>query len=308
MSKMVDEFLKAKGKPDLLKVFVNTYLAETWKEDAEEMDESGLSGRCEQYPAQVPDEAILLTCGVDVQNDRLVYEVIGWGEGEENWSIVYDHIYGNPGESQVWEALEAFLLNTEFEHETGLKLKIYATCIDTGGTHTDMVYKFCKTRHKKNIYGIKGVGGVGKPMVGPSTRNNLEKIRLFPVGTNTVKDLLFSRLKIYETGPGYCHFPISEQHGSDYFSELTAEKSVLKHQRGVPYREWVMKKPVRRNEALDCRVYGMAALKIINVNLDAMRKHWITKIQNMTISTGQVVTPRKKKGRRVRHQGPFFED
>ena len=46
---------------------------------------------------------------------------------------------------------------------------------------------------------------------------------------------------------------------AEWFRQLTAEKITTRFQKGRPIREWV-KKSHDRNEALDCRVYAMAAL------------------------------------------------
>ncbi len=75
----------------------------------------------------------------------------------------------------------------------------------------------------------------------------------------------------------YCHFPGDPESGYDdrYFQMLTAEKVIVKHKAGVPYRVWDAKG--RRNESLDCRVYNMAALKILNPNYDRIEENMVVK-------------------------------
>jgi phage terminase large subunit GpA-like protein len=99
---------------------------------------------------------------------------------------------------------------------------------------------------------IKGVGGEGRPLIGRPTKNNIAKVRLFSVGSSTVKEMLFSRLKISEVGSGFCHFP--DTYDEEYFRQLTAEKKVTKYVKGFPRSEWVKTRP--RNEALDVRFRG----------------------------------------------------
>ncbi|WP_416777846.1 terminase gpA endonuclease subunit [Xenorhabdus budapestensis] len=53
------------------------------------------------------------------------------------------------------------------------------------------------------------------------------------------------------------HFPIDRD--LHYFSQLLAERSVIKDSGGQRYRVWEQI-PGRANEALDCRVYSYAAL------------------------------------------------
>jgi phage terminase large subunit GpA-like protein len=93
------------------------------------------------------------------------------------------------------------------------------------------------------------------------------RVKLFAIGTDTAKELIYSRLKITELGAGYCHFPT--HYDESYFKQLTAEKVVTRYNKGFPVRKW--EKPAgRRNEALDCRVYALAALHILNPNLELL--------------------------------------
>jgi phage terminase large subunit GpA-like protein len=200
-----------------------------------------------------------------VQDDRLEVEIVGWGRDEESWSIDYRTIYGDPSSPAVWSDLDSILAQ-RFEREDERELMVRAACIDSGGHHTSSVYNYVRPREGKRFFAIKGVGGEGKPLVGKPTRNNIGKIRLFPVGVDSAKDLLFSRMRIKEVGPGYMHFPLSRS--DEYFRQLTAEKLVTRYHKGFARREWVKTRP--RNEALDVRVYAMAALGILNLNLNTL--------------------------------------
>jgi phage terminase large subunit GpA-like protein len=111
---------------------------------------------------------------------------------------------------------------------------------------------------------VKGINQPGRPVVGRPSNRNEARVALFPVGTDTAKESIYSRLRIEEPGPGYCHF--NRNHDEEYFKQLTAEKVITKYVRGFPTRQWVKARP--RNDALDCRVYAMGALGILNINLD----------------------------------------
>lgn len=65
--------------------------------------------RRERYNCDIPDEVLVLTAGVDVQDDRLEVEIVGWGPDEISWGISYKIFYGDPGQSAVWEQLDAYL-------------------------------------------------------------------------------------------------------------------------------------------------------------------------------------------------------
>lgn len=270
-SDVIADFKQAKKSPETLKTFVNTSLGETWEEEGETVDSTGLLARREDYPADVPENAVVLTAGVDVQDDRLEVEVFGWAEGEESWSIDHRVVRGDPSQSAVWSDLDN-ILDGRYQHESGAELHIAATCIDSGGHHTQQVYDYCKTRKHRRVFAIKGVGGAGRPIVSaPSkkrTGRSKRQVDLFTVGVDDAKGLIYSRLRICEPGPGYCHFPLERD--EEYFAQLTAEKVVTKFVRGFPRKEWV--KTRARNEALDLRVYGLAALRILNPIYMALRQ------------------------------------
>lgn len=289
LSDGVRDFLEARKQPATLRVWTNTYLGETWEEEGERVDDYAIYERREEYGLPLPEDVLVLTCGVDVQDDRLEAEVVGWGLDEESWSVEYRVFYGDPSAPQVWRDLDEFLKQT-YEHETGEILHIMGTCIDSGGHYTQSVYKYVAAREGKRIFAIKGVGGDGKPIIGKPSRNNLGKIRLFPVGVDTAKHLLFSRLAISEPGAGYCHFPMKYE--QEYFRQLTAEKIATRYHKGFAKREFV--KVRQRNEALDVRVYAMAAFNLINVNLQSIAR----KFQN----SQQAVEQDKKPATQVRQK------
>ncbi len=267
-SEMVASFLKAKRLPETLKVWVNTSLGETWKEATEGIDPSGLLKRKENWGRVAPEGVIVITAGVDVQDDRLEAEVIGWGVAQESWSLQYHVLHGDPAQSKVWEDLTNVLTQT-IQTTDGRTLPVAAACVDSGGHQTQRVYEYCKGREYQRIYAIKGANQIGKPLVSKFSKNNKLRVKLFTIGTDTAKQMIYSRLKIHQPGAGYCHFPAD--YPEEYFKQLTSERIQTKFVNGHPTRIWVLTKG-RRNEALDCRVYGMAALHILNPNLDRLAK------------------------------------
>lgn len=284
----VRDFLQAKKLPETLRVFVNTFLGETWEEAGDRVSELEISTHREDYGGKVPDDVVILTAGCDVQDDRLEIEVMGSCRDSETYSIEFHTIYGDPSSANVWSELDAYIRQS-WERHDGKKLFIKSTAIDSGGHHTQAVYKFCKPRLSQRVFAIKGVGGEGKPMVGrPSTNNNL-KCKLFPIGVDTIKEMVYSHLKIKEQGAGYCHFP--NTYPDEYFLQLTAEKVVKKFHKGFHRREWV--KVRARNEALDCRVYAIAALSIINANVNMIAQ------RSSSDREEDVETPKVRKSNRV---------
>lgn len=273
---IVEKFKEAnekakKGDKEQLKTWVNTALGETWEEKGESIEEDLVSTRVEEYEADVPRNVLLLTAGVDVQDDRFEIEVVGWGEGKESWGIEYKIIPGDLKQPHVWNELGEYLERT-WENPDGIKHHISVTFMDSGGHFTDEVYTFCKKREARRVYAIKGRGDEGIPFVGKPTRVGRSKAYLFPIGVDVGKELIFSRLKVDEPGPGFCHFPSNLSRGYDekYFKGLTSEQKVRRQVKGKIKFVWVKK--YYRNEPLDCRNYATAAMELFNPNFELIKK------------------------------------
>lgn len=268
---IVQKFIVAKeqldqGNPEGMKVWVNTELGETWEERGEQVEDTELFNRREIYDAVVPEEVLVLTAGVDVQDDRFEVEIVGWGVGKESWGIRYQKIYGDMLKEQVWEDLDAFL-QTVWCKKDGTALRIISCCIDSGGHHTDQVYRFTKERYERGVWAIKGKGGAEVPYIRNPTTNNRVKTPLFIIGVDAGKALLYQRLRHNTKGPNYCHFPANEEAGYDetYFKGLTSEKMVVRFRKGRSVTVWELKdSKYKRNEPLDLRNYATAALEIAN--------------------------------------------
>lgn len=270
------DFLKAKnGGAEVLKTWTNTVLGETWDESGETVDDNMLLARREVYPAEVPADALVLVAGVDVQDDRLEMAVYGYGKGEEAWAIDYRILWGDPGRKDIWNRLDDILMRGSYRWERGGQLRVAASCIDSGGHFTQAVYEYVKPRQAHRIYAIKGMSGAGRPIIASPSRKRTGRhprpVKLFPVGVDSAKGLIYSRLRLSDHGPGFIHFPMSASFSEEFFSQLTAEKLVTRYVKGFPKREWV--KVHSRNEALDCTVYALAALYNLNPKWDVMESH-----------------------------------
>lgn len=263
-----------KLRNDSLQVFVNVSLAETYEERGERAEPEGLQAKAEEYAAQVPRGGVYLTAGVDMQGDRLEVEVVAWGVGEESWSIDYRVLWGDPLGDEVWQELEDYLAHS-WTHESGREMSVQSTCIDTGGNSgmTQAAYSWLRGRTGRRVFGVKGVNGFGRPIVEKPLRKqsgkNARKVDLFLVGVDEAKLVVMARLRTTMenktgSGAGVCHFPIDRN--AEWYRQLAAEKLVIRYVKGQPIRSWT-KPDKARNESLDCRVYALAALKIMLPNL-----------------------------------------
>ena len=259
-----NDFLSSKKSPQLLKTWVNTSLGETWEEEGTTTNPEALYSRREDYT--IPSEVKFLTIGVDVQGDRLEYEIVGWGSGRESWGVKYGILMGDPDHSEVWSELTQ-VLRKDYPNEDDVPLNISAGCIDSGGHHTQIVYNYCAKRPIQRFYAIKGMAGEGRPIVLPrDTIGYPHKRKVIMVGVDTAKATMMSSLHQTEVGEGYSHFPMDNGYDEEYFHQLTAEKLVTKFIKGFPKREWIKQRA--RNEACDCRAYNYAALGLLNPDLD----------------------------------------
>lgn len=286
---VIADFKKAKDSPELLKTWVNTSLGESWEEKSD-TDASLVMKRREQYMAQVPDEVLLLTCGVDVQDDRLELEVVGWSHGKESWGIEYQVFIGDTSQDPVWKQLDQYL-QKEFTYADGTGIHITSTCIDSGGHRTSEVYKFCRAREHRRIFAVKGRGGEGIPFIGKPSRNNRENAALFVLGVDQGKATIISRLKINFEGDGYCHFPMKKETGynEDFFEGITSESMRIVTKKGVRKVTWVKRSGVR-NEPLDCRNYATAAMEIFNPDFSYLEKNY-----KASLGMAQKPIPKRRK-------------
>jgi len=279
---IVKEYLAAKkamrrGDASLMRTFVNTRKALPWFDRVEAVDAQLIFENNRSNPGaydwdNLPEEALVLTCGVDVQDDRLEAEVVAWGRGEESWSVCYKTFRGNPamltsggisGQETVWEQLSS-LLDRTYTFEDGRTAKIACACIDSGGHHTKTVYRYVQPRQGRRVFAIRGASAAGAPPV-QFSKKTTARVRLANIGTDGFKDTIYSRLKLTDYGYGYMHFPF--EYGLEHFEQLTAERKEHNKKTG----KWAWKLPSgRRNEPLDCRVYASAALTILSPDFDKM--------------------------------------
>lgn len=272
---IVADFLEAKrqGK-EMLKVWHNTSLGLSWEEDGDLDIKDILLKRREFYNCMVPKDVVVLTAGVDVQDNRLEYEIVGWTKDKSSFGIKYGVLYGDPGKAEVWAMLDDVLFSN-YKRSDGLEMQIMTTCIDSGGHYTEEVYQYCRKREMRRVWAIKGQGGSGISYVQRPTKRNKSGAWLFMIGVDVGKDTMASRLKTnFVDEAGFCHFPMEADRGYDeqYFTGLTAEKRNIRTISGRIIINWVKKYEGIRNEPFDIRNYATAALEILNPNLSALHR------------------------------------
>lgn len=265
-SEIVDEWLRAKGDPLKEKAFYNTTLGELWNEVAsEQLDHEVLLQRAELYPAEVPDRAVYLTGGIDSQTSgRYECFIWGWGDEEESWLIAKVIVFGRYDAEETLLRVDE-VIRSQFSRRDGTKMSVGRWCWDTGGIDPDIVYRRSLKHGPLWVIPIKGASTYGGPIADMPRTRNKQKVFLTMVGTDTAKDLIYNRLQLEPDGdnpvPGAVHFPNNvEIFGETEARQLVSEVLIPKLINGRVVYRWDNQK--RRNEALDCKIYALAALRI----------------------------------------------
>lgn len=288
------KFDEAQGDPGKMQAFTNTILGLPWEETGESISAEYLSRRVETYKAQVPDGVLAVTMAVDVQKDRIECEVVGWGEAEESWGIQYRVFRGDPGllrsadpsNPSVWEQLTEFR-DTRFRCADGYEFVACCCTIDSGGDHTDLVYRYAWEHRRENVYAIKGGSQPTRPFMARPTLAGRPRVRLFVLGVHQGKRIVFDRLLIDKPGPGYCHFPDDENTGynAHVFAGLINERYVEETKNGVKRAVWKLPKGAH-NEPFDLRNYNLAALRIRSPNWERLKeRRWNGRPASATVAT-----------------------
>jgi phage terminase large subunit GpA-like protein len=275
-AQLVRQYLDAQQNDERLQHFANERLGLPWQDQRTAVRADHLSQRAEPYPLRsVPREALLLTAGIDTQDDRLEAQLIGWGEDKRWWVIDYHTVYGSPSRPETWTALRDWL-QRPLESEAGVTMRIEAAAIDMGGHYTDDVKRFVRSQPEGRIIAILGsryrldreLGRPRKVDMTHSGRTIKHGMQYFPVGVEICKDRLYSDLRadLAAEAPEQrlAHFP--DTLPLEYYDGLLSETWNPKRRRYEPKRGMT-----RRNEPLDtwCYAYAVAHLPIIR--LDKLR-------------------------------------
>ena len=273
-SDIILDYLNAIGDTKKLQVVYNTEFGELWEDRGSTQDESTLMARREDYgDAELPAGVLVLTCGVDTQDDRLEYEVVGHGHFSETWGIKKGVIMGRPDSPDVWARLDD-VIDHVYKFADGVGLRVSMTFIDEGGHFTHEVRLNCLQRQRKRVFCIKGLAGADRPYTSPPKKQRIViggkavgTCWQYQLGVDSGKQLIMDNLAVQTHGSRYCHFPARDDYGEGFFHGLLSERLVYDEKKKHPWN-WEKIPGHERNEALDCRNYALAALKALGANMD----------------------------------------
>jgi phage terminase large subunit GpA-like protein len=277
--------IKAEEDPEAMRAHMNLDLGLPYLEPGERPPLEKVIGLRGTYKrATVPRDVLYLTAAVDVQLGssrvksapaRLEMEICGHGYAYRTWSIDYKVFEGsvdNPHDG-AWEKLDNWARETQMRFYRAEDQMVFAPVLifvdASDGKIETVVAEFCQ--RWINTFPIKAFADLKKKMKVPG--ETLDEMRYrdgdrwrparkedytyYMIATNWYKRKLYANLKIKriegnEQRPNFCDFPTD--YPDDYFEMLTAEE---RRRDGSFY-----KPSSRRNEALDLRVYNLAAAEI----------------------------------------------
>lgn len=273
---LIKEWREAQGVDEKMRVFTQQVLGEPWEAKGEAPDHEKLfEARAAVAWRQIPPRALFLTCGVDVQGDRLEWGVYAWGFGFTATLIDKGVIEGDPNcdpWTGPWKRLTEEVLEKTWPDMHGRKWRLDALGVDTGYL-TNACYRWVRQYAATGrVFGLKGMDGWRRPPLGSPTKQDIDwagkklgAVLLWPVGTWDLKSEHYSALgkllkgAAKETG----EYPLGTLFYGDtcdafYLQQVTAEQLVTRKGRnGATEQAWELMIG-RRNEALDIAVYARA--------------------------------------------------
>jgi len=242
-STIASAFLKGQTDINKLKDFANKHAAEPWKITIiSKSAETILAARSDIPPQTVPESAIALTCGIDVQQTGFWYVVRAWSATLTSWCIHYGFL-------QTWEDIERLLFESNYPQQTtGRPMRIFRALVDTGGgkkyenmTMTEETYFWLLKNIGRGgvaLWGSKGSNtplagmlNVGNPILStPGGKKLTQALRLIIVDTDKAKDQYHYRLGL-ATAPDTRDLPgaafLHSATGADYAAQILAEEKQL---------------------------------------------------------------------------------
>jgi phage terminase large subunit GpA-like protein len=247
-----------------------------------------LQKRLENWPVgKVPPGVRFLTAAVDVQSNRFVVHVMGWGVGLESWLIDRFLISASKRpEGERFAALEPaayledwdVLLERVIERtypmvDANASMPVRLVVGDSGGksgvtAKAYAYYRWLRRRRKhfrfRLVKGSSRMDAATATLTWPDASDRKDRkqggrgdVPVWLLNTTVLKDAVVGDLARTEMGPGFVHLPKMLEKDESFFAELAAEQRTEKG--------W--KNPSgARNEALDLHVYNRAACKIMKAD------------------------------------------
>lgn len=282
--KICQKWVLAQGDVERLKEFVCFWMAEPWDEfDSRSFTGDRVSDRAQPYPAEVPDDVVVIVAGGDDQTNKegntveklasREISVVGFNRRKEPRLICHRIVLGDVGDPAA-DAEYRAILDRPYLRRDGKPMYIQATAMDMGGHHPDETRRFAASFPKsRNVWAIRGsshAAGTRLPTMWPKSEGgaviaklSAKKEQFFTIDTQRARDVAAAKLLL--EGDNAPMFPSSVS--DQYFEKLTCEHQVKQKNGGY---WWTHKKNSRSEEEWACFVYAFVALE----GLQLKRAKW----------------------------------
>ncbi len=264
--RIAQEWLKARGDPAAEKTFINEAAGKPYRAHGDARPWEELRDRAAEshyVRGTVPAGAVLLMLGIDCQNDRVEWQLVGFGREFRRYVIDYGVIDRHISDSDCQRNLD-LVLAKQWRNVAGQYLSVDMTAID-GNAWTEDVWSFARRKPASKLIMVRGRGDDAAPRIARVKKERNEKTgmllkyskRFYHLGVSILKMSLYRDLaKDDPLSVGYIAFPSGLE--DEYFQELTAERRVPVKRGGFTVYRWI--KPDRQdNEALDTLVQATGA-------------------------------------------------
>lgn len=298
-AELVAEWTSINKNRHKLQVFMNSRLAKSFQLIEEYIGANKLGERLEVYNAEVPTKTEqcngvgVLTCGVDIQANRIEAYVWGFGKSDECYLIDFRLFEGDTQKNLVFEQLTNFLLNERYQTISGAKIGIRAIAIDSG-YNANRIARYVRDLKQidhagRTIMAVKGDATYTSGILERQAKFYKESGQTyFRVGVNPAKDHIAQLFNNPDAGENYVHLPVAYPKRSDQerfldketLYQLTGEKKVYEYKGPRRIGSW---KAMRdRVEALDCFVYAYAALMALGPEVFRKLGEYADKVAHLT--------------------------
>lgn len=293
-AKLEAEVEKAKGNELPMKSFTNNKKGMSFASGISAIDYKELVSYRKNYPEHiVPMEGLVLTAGVDVQDNRFAIIIRAWGRDNRSWLVTWKEIFGTVTneDDEIWQTLTEETWLKDFKHASGKTMKLSALSIDSSD-NTELVYRWVLKMCEKGFdttFATKGVRDlrssdndiyrepakleINSDQQVRKTLAETMGIPIFLVGAHRAHREILSRIALNSNPDAYKNVYFhNEQSYGQYEEQILSCRNIIENKSG--YNQEVFKLiPGRRKEAMDGEKLALHASYALQIRLYT-NSHW----------------------------------
>jgi len=337
------EFFRVSAKPDELRVFRNSWLAEPWTEVSKELVDAEVAKKREwegaYAPRVMPTRGKIMFMGLDVQPDRCYFIRRAHGPGEESWGVDDGELYtvgegknrktdleqaydlafrtGVPTQRTIeyfrqkyghthWQ-LPAKIAPEDMKHVQLVRCR--ALAVDSGyAARLEEVRRFAQLPGVAYVKGQSADQFGWKRQAGDPFRRSDNQADLYLLNVWHYRERIHRRLRLPDDHPQAFH--IHMEATDDYISHLCSMYQALEtiktgKKRGLREIVWRLKSEGARKDKFDCEVYAMFLADLYRV-IDLRHDQAIAETDLMTLTPPAPRPANRRKRNRPGDMGAGF--